>query len=121
MKKRILVVDDEENLRLLFREELSQEGYDIVLAANAQEALVVIEDQHPDLVTLDIKMPGKDGIELLRELRDRYRQLPVIMCTAYGDYKQDFQTWAADAYVVKSPDLGNLKTAIRDILSKQSK
>lgn len=117
MKKRILVVDDEENLRSLYQEELVQEGYEVMVAANAQEALDKIELHQPDLITLDIKMPGKDGIELLRELRTRYRQLPVIMCTAYGDYKQDFQTWAADAYVVKSPDFTQLKMAIKNILS----
>lgn len=118
MKKRILVVDDEDNLRALYKEELVQEGYDVILAANAQEALDKIEKHQPDLITLDIKMPGKDGIELLRELRTRYRKLPVIMCSAYGDYKQDFQTWAADAYVVKSPDFTQLKVAIKGILAE---
>jgi DNA-binding response OmpR family regulator len=114
--KRILVVDDEENIRLLYKEELADEGYEVSVAASAQEALAKIEAERPDLITLDIRMPGVDGIEFLRLLRERDRDLPVIIVTAYGEYKQDFSVWASDAYVVKSADLDELKAMVRKVL-----
>ncbi len=114
--KRILVVDDEENIRLLYKEELADEGYEVSVASSAQEALAKIEAERPDLLTLDIRMPGVDGIEFLRLLRERDRDLPVIIVTAYGEYKQDFSVWASDAYVVKSADLDELKAMVRKVL-----
>ncbi len=114
--KRILVIDDEENIRLLYTEELADEGYEVSVAASAQEALAKIEAERPDLITLDIRMPGIDGIEFLRLLRERDRDLPVIIVTAYGEYKQDFSVWASDAYVVKSADLDELKAMVRKVL-----
>lgn len=114
--KRILVVDDEENVRLLYKEELTDEGYEVAVAASAEEAMAEIEAQRPDLITLDIRMPGIDGIELLRLLREQDRDLPVIIVTAYGEYKQDFSVWASDAYVVKSADMDELKAMVRKVL-----
>ena len=114
--KKILVIDDEENIRLLYQEELSDEGYEVTVAASAEEAMAKIETQRPDLITLDIRMPGVDGIEFLRLLRERHRDLPVIIVTAYGEYKQDFSVWASDAYVVKSADMDELKSTVRKIL-----
>jgi DNA-binding response OmpR family regulator len=114
--KRILVIDDEENIRLLYKEEFTEEGYEVAVAASAQEAMDQIEAQRPDLITLDIRMPGIDGIEFLRLLREQDRDLPVIIVTAYGEYKQDFSVWASDAYVVKSADMDELKAMVRKVL-----
>ena len=116
MKKTILVVDDEENIRFLYKEELTDEGYEVILAGNADEALEKIGQQRPDLITVDIKMPGMDGLEFLQKLKEEEKEIPVILCSAYGSYKQDFRVWASDAYVVKSADLSELKGAIKDIL-----
>lgn len=116
-KIKILVVDDEENIRFLYKEELEDEGYTVSLAANAEEAMKKILEEQPDLITLDIKMPGMDGIEFLRKLKEENRSIPVILCSAYGSYKQDFRVWASDAYVVKSADLRELKQTIKEILS----
>ncbi|TDJ51181.1 MAG: response regulator [Nitrospina sp.] len=113
---KILVIDDEANIRLLYKEELQDEGYEVALAANAEEALKAIETAEPDLITLDIKMPGMNGIELLRKLKEDKKDIPVIICSAYGAYKQDFQVWASEAYVVKSADLQELKTTIKEVL-----
>lgn len=112
----ILVVDDEENIRFLYKEELEDEGYTVTLAANAEEALKKIVEKQPDLITLDIKMPGMNGIEFLRKLKEENRNIPVVLCSAYGSYKQDFRVWASDAYVVKSADLRELKQTIKEIL-----
>ncbi len=114
---KILVVDDEDNIRLLYKEELQDEGYQVALAANAEEAFKAIEVDEPDLITLDIKMPGMNGIDFLRKLKEDKKDIPVILCSAYGTYKQDFQVWASEAYVVKSADLRELKMTIKEILS----
>ena len=115
--KRILVVDDEENIRMLYQEELQEEGYEVVLASNGIEALEALAKEGPfDLVTLDIRMPGMDGINTVREIKEKYRDISVILVTAYGEYKQDFSTWASDAYIVKSADLTELKATIKSII-----
>jgi CheY-like chemotaxis protein len=116
--KRIMVVDDEENIRLLYQEELEEEGYTVDVAANGQEALDKLTSFVPDLITLDIKMPGMDGVETLRRIREVQRDLPVILCSAYGEYKRDLTTWASDAYVIKTSDLTELKETIRTLLSR---
>lgn len=117
--KTIMVVDDEEAIRLLYREELSEAGYRVQVAANGIEALQMVQHARPDLMTIDIKMPGMDGIELLRRVREMYRDLPIIICTAYGDFKRDFGTWASDAYLTKSADLAELKQKIHEFLGKR--
>ncbi len=118
MSDRVLIVDDEEGIRLLYKEELEEEGYEVELASSGEEALKKLDSNHLDLVLLDIKMPGMDGVEVLRKLKEKYKDLPVILCTAYPHYKQEFGTWASDAYVVKSSDLRELKGRIKDILRK---
>lgn len=116
--KKIMVVDDEENIRFLYKEELIDEGYEVILAGSGMEALELLNTKKPDLITLDIKMPGIDGIETLRRIKELDKNIPVILCTAYGQYKQDFSSWASDAYVVKSADLEELKTKIKTILAE---
>ncbi len=114
--RKILVVDDEANIRELYRVELSEEGYIVELAERGVEALVKLDTFHPDLVTLDVKMPGLDGIEVLRRIREVNASLPVLLLTAFGEFRQDFNTWASDAYIVKSADLTELKTTVRKLL-----
>lgn len=116
--KRILVVDDEADIRLLYQEELQEAGYQVAVAADGQEALRMVQQGRPDLMTIDIKMPGMDGVELLRRVREIYRDLPIIICTAYGDFKHDFATWASDAYLTKSADLAELKGKVSELLAK---
>ncbi len=113
--KRILVVDDEEAIRLLYREELLDAGYQVDLAADGEEAIRKVRASRPDLMTVDIKMPGMDGLELVSRVREVHRDLPIIICTAY-DYRRDFATWASDAYLTKSSDLQELKAKIRELL-----
>jgi two-component system, response regulator, stage 0 sporulation protein F len=114
--KKILVVDDEENIRFLYKEELEEDGFAVELAKNGEEALAKFPVVHPDLVTLDIKMPGMGGIEVLQRIREKDKNLPVILCSAYSDFKQDFTTWASDAYVVKCSDMAELKSTIHKLL-----
>jgi DNA-binding response OmpR family regulator len=114
--KRILVVDDEEAIRLLYKEELSEAGYDVDVAPDGAEALRKVQQARPDLLTVDLRMPGMDGIELLSRVRAIHRDLPIIISTAYGDLRSEFGTWASDAYVTKSADLKELKDKIREFL-----
>ncbi len=113
---KILLVDDEEHIRLLFKEELEEEGYFIGLASNGFEALEMLKAGQFDLVVLDIKMPGMDGIATLNEIKKLNKEQRVILCSAYGEFKQDFSSWVSDAYVVKSADTRELKDTIKNIL-----
>ncbi|RMH59628.1 MAG: response regulator [Candidatus Hydrogenedentota bacterium] len=115
---RILVVDDEESIRLLYQEELTDEGYEVETAANGEEALRKIQESKFDIVTLDIKMPGMSGLEVLKKIREVDVELPVILCTAFDAYRQDFDTWGSDSYVTKSADLDELKSEVRRILQR---
>lgn len=114
--KKILVVDDEESIRFLYKEELEEEGFVVEVAQNGKEALEKLSLFRPDIITLDVKMPVMDGIEALKRIRELERQLPIILCSAYGEYKQDLTTWASDAYIVKCADLTDLKSTIRKLL-----
>jgi two-component system response regulator (stage 0 sporulation protein F) len=118
MKKKILVVEDEEGLRLLYKEELEAEGYEILTAGNGREAIQQLEEGKPDLIILDIVMPVMDGIEALGRIVGKERKIPIILNTSYPGYRQDFLSWAADAYVTKSMDLGELKDKIKELLEK---
>lgn len=113
---RILIVDDEENIRLLFKEELEEEGFEIDLASNGLEALDKLKKGQFDLVVLDIKMPGMDGIQALNEIKNANKDQRVILCSAYGEFKQDFSSWVSDGYVVKSADTRELKQTIKNVL-----
>ena len=113
----ILVVDDEANIRGLFRDELAEAGYRVLTAGSWGEAEGLLAGERPDLVTLDIRLEGgPDGIEALRLIKERHPGLPVVLVTAYGEYRSDFGTWAADGYVVKSSDLTELKARIAALL-----
>ncbi len=120
MKKRILIVEDEEPLRLLYEEELKEEGYEVLTACNGKEALSQLDVGKPDLIVLDIVMPVMDGIEALGRIVGMHGKIPIILNTSYPEYRQDFMGWAADAYVMKSADLGELKAMISELLGKPS-
>ena len=115
----VLVVDDDLNQRLLYEQELQVAGYDVLLASSGAEAIQVVGEQRVDVVVLDIAMPGMDGIDALTRLLDIDRQLPVILNTAYGTFKQDFMTWAAEAYVVKSSNLTELLESVAEACCKR--
>ncbi|MBM3789642.1 MAG: response regulator [Acidobacteria bacterium] len=114
---KILVVDDQKNLLALYRKELQEEGHEVVTAVTAREALQRFAEDRPDLVVLDIRLPGMDGLEAAGQLMSIDRQVPVVFNTAYGCFRDNFLSWLADAYVDKSSDLDELKQAIRNLLS----
>ena len=116
--KTILVVDDDEAIRTLLQEELEDEGYKVLIATNARDALKMVAAEPLDLVILDIRMPGMDGLEALPRILGIKEGLPVIMNTAYSQYQDSFMSWAADAYVVKSSDLTELKEKVKELIQK---
>jgi DNA-binding response OmpR family regulator len=116
--KRILVVDDEKNMRLLISEELKDEGYSVDEAKDGEEAVVKFQKNDYDLVTLDVEMPGMSGLEVAGKLREMKKNIKIILLTAYSHYKSDMSSWAADAYVVKSADLTEMKETVNKLLSE---
>jgi two-component system response regulator (stage 0 sporulation protein F) len=116
-KKSVLIVDDDEAVRLLCQEVLSEEGYLVTEAEDGSEAITKVEQEPPDLVILDIHMARMDGIEALPQILRKKRDLPVILYTGYSQYQEDFMAWSADAYVMKSSDLTEMKEKIEQLLS----
>jgi DNA-binding response OmpR family regulator len=117
---KLLVVEDDANQRRLYEQELEDDGYEVRTAAGGKEALAEISKERPDLVIMDISMPGMDGIEALGKVLGVDNTIPVILNTAYANYKDNFLSWAADAYVVKSSDLTELKATIKNVLKKRA-
>ncbi|HDI51554.1 response regulator [candidate division KSB1 bacterium] len=115
----ILVVEDEESLRLLYERELTREGYRVISAESGEEAVQKINGDSVDLIVLDIRLTGMNGLEALEEMLLKKRNLKVVINTAYANYKDDFSSWLADAYLIKSSDLDELKSTIRNLLHKQ--
>lgn len=113
---KVLIVDDEENIRYLYSEELKADGYEVITADSGYKLLERIEKERPDIILLDIKMADYDGLDLLQDIRNKYYNLPVILCTAYDSYKSDVKSIAADSYVIKSFDLTELKKRITQAL-----
>lgn len=116
MAHHILIVEDDESEALLYDEEFGEQGYDVKVAASADAALDHVRSRRPDLIVLDINMPGKDGLDFLRDLMSLEPQVPVVLNTAYSAYQDNFMSWSAAAYVVKSSDLTELLQTVRNVL-----
>jgi len=114
---RVLVVDDEQNLCLLYREELESEGFIVQTVNDAQAALGIVEKDPPDVVVMDIRMPRMDGVEAMGKMLSCKNDLPIILNSAFSSYKDDFRSWPAEAYVIKSADLTELKKTIRTVVA----
>ncbi|MBX7151752.1 response regulator [bacterium] len=117
--EKILVIDDDDHLRLLYKLELERQGYEVSCADNGRDAMPVTLAYHPDLIILDIMMPQGDGIDYLRWLVGNHIQIPVIIYSAHAHYKSNFISWGADAYLIKSSDLTELKTEVKKILQQR--
>ncbi len=118
---RILIVEDEQHQRELYSMELQEEGYQVDQASNGKEAVEMVKANKYELVVLDIRMPEMDGIEALGKILSRDKKIPIIIYTAYSNYKSNFMTWTADAYITKSSNLQELKDKIAEILAARSK
>ena len=119
MDAKILLVEDERSQRLLYKQVLREEGYNVFDAKNGPEALEILVKHHPDLAVLDIKLTGEDGLELMGKLLNINEDLPIILHTAYGAWKENFRGKLADAYVIKSSDFSELQQTIKRILKQR--
>jgi two-component system OmpR family response regulator len=119
---RLLLVDDEETLRVPLAEYLSRQGFRVTEADNAARARAVLRDDTPDLVLLDIMMPGEDGLSLCRHLVES-RDIPVILLTARGEPTDRIVGLeiGADDYVVKPFEPRELVARIRSVLRRASR
>ncbi len=115
--KKILIVDDEENLRELYKVELMEDGFDVVLAKDGFEGVELCEKEDPDLVIMDIRMPGMDGLETISRILNQDHKRPIIIHSAYPQYQDNFLSWNAEEFVVKSSDLSELKNKVHTYLS----
>lgn len=113
---RVLIVDDEPHLRLLYETELRRAGFETMTASNAVQGLEFVETMKPDLVILDIRMAGMDGIDALQRILERDNSIPVVLNTAFSSYRDNYLTWAADAYITKSSDVDELLGTVKDLL-----
>jgi len=116
-KATILVIDDEDHILKLYEKELSEDGYQVRTTTRGEEALRMVESEPPHLVILDIKLQDQNGLGILGDLRRINKNMPIILNSAYSTYKSDFQSWLADAYLVKSPNLDELKEKIKELVN----
>jgi DNA-binding response OmpR family regulator len=112
----LLIVDDEKNLLKLYQREFREDGYEVLTASSGTEALEKLRRQSVDLIILDIRMPGLDGLETLKQVMESPTSPPIILNSAFSYFKDDFLSWAAKAYVVKSSDVSELKAKTREVL-----
>lgn len=113
---KILVVEDEKSLRLFYKKDLEREGYEVQTVESAAEGLRVFEAGWPDLVVLDIRLPGMDGLDAMGRMLNKNPRVPIVLNTGYSSYKDNFLSWVADAYVIKSSDTEELRAKIRELL-----
>ncbi|MDZ7269514.1 MAG: response regulator [candidate division KSB1 bacterium] len=117
---RVMLIEDEANLRRLYRLELGREGYDVIDANSEADALRKLGREKIDAVVLDLRLWDHWGIDLLDEILARRRDVPIIINTAYSQWRNDFHLWGADAFVTKSSDLTELKQALAHALERRN-
>lgn len=117
----ILVTDDDQHIRILYKTVLEKEGYRVVLAENGQQALDCIEEEKIDLIILDIKLPDIDGMELLSKIVVNKAHPPVLINSAYPEYCEDGRSWIAEDFIVKSSDFMQLLIKVREILIRKAR
>jgi two-component system, response regulator, stage 0 sporulation protein F len=116
---KILLVEDEKNVALLYTQALEDQGYLVVCAGDGKTAVQLAQSEQPDLVIMDINLPeNMDGLESMSRILGDNRSIPVIINTGYSEYKDNFMSWAAETYVLKSADLKPLLKAVETALSK---
>ena len=121
MKESLLIADCDEKARMQYKELLEKEGYNVIFAKNGQQTLERIEDEHIDLVLLDIKMPDINGMDVLLQIVKKNAHLPVLINTAFLGYIEDCRSWIAEDYIIKSADLLQLLNKIKEVLLRKTK
>jgi len=115
--KSVLIVDDQPGIRLLLEELLQKEGYSVSSAANGQQALEQMKSKQPDCVLLDMKMAGMDGTEVLKEIMNRWSEIPVFMMTGHAELElmKEVLEIGALKYFTKPFDIFEVRDAVNDL------
>ncbi|TDF92187.1 response regulator [Paenibacillus piri] len=118
MKKKLLIVDDQNGIRILLMEVFSSEGYETYQASNGKLALEIVRSASPDLVLLDMKIPGMDGLDILKHIKAIDSSIKVIMMTAYGelDMIKEATDLGAIMHFTKPFDIDELRNAVNNHL-----
>lgn len=119
MPPKIMLVEDDVPLTISYVEEFEEEGYEVCTVQNGAEAIEKVDDIAPDLIIMDINLPKMDGIEAMWNILSNNKKIPIIINTAYSEYRDNFMTWGAEAYIVKSIDLEPLKEAVRRVVERK--
>jgi DNA-binding response OmpR family regulator len=119
MMNKILIVDDEEAIRILYTAEFEEDGHKVIATGDGSRVMELIDRQSPDLIVLDIKLGNYNGLDLLQEIRNTRYDLPVILSTAYPAFRHDPKSIAADYYVLKTSNFEQLKLKIKMALTKE--
>ncbi|WP_203363480.1 response regulator [Bacillus sp. REN10] len=119
MSQKILIVDDQFGIRILLNEVLQKAGYETFQAANGVQALEIAEEHQPDLVLLDMKIPGMDGIEILKRLKEKNSDIRVIIMTAYGelDMIQEAKNLGALTHFAKPFDIDDIRETVKEYIA----
>ena len=115
MAEKILVVDDEQEIRNLLNHFLKDQGYEVVLASDGNQALKLAAEENPQVIILDIKMPGLDGLEVCKLLKDKEqtRLIPIIVITGFEDNKMEALNRGADDFVNKPFDMAEIAIRVK--------
>ncbi len=119
--KKILIVDDEKNIRLTLKKCLEEQEYEVFIATNGEEGIEKIKSKHFDLIMLDIKMPGLNGMQVLKEIRDKGIKVNVIMMTAYGSIEKAVEAMKLGAidFISKPFTPEEVRTIVKEVLERQ--
>jgi len=117
---KLLIVDDQYGIRLLLHEIFKKEGYEVFQAANGFQAIDIVIKDCPDLVILDMKIPGMDGVEILKRIKEINKEIKVILMTAYGelDIIEEAKKLGALRYFPKPFDIDEIKKVVREHTSQ---
>jgi len=118
-KRRVLIVDDERSILAVLRIKLKVSGYDILTASNGEEAIDLVKSARPDLMLLDVIMPGMDGFEVLEKLR-AFSELPVIVISARSENGEKALSLGANDFLAKPLDVDEMVRKIRGLLGQKS-
>jgi DNA-binding response OmpR family regulator len=116
----ILMMDEDEAIRMLYEEVFSEEGYEVIPCGNAGGLMELIARTRPDLVVMEAMLASGDGLDLLQDISSAFQELPVVLCTTCPAFKEDLRSLAARGFVVKSSNLKELKAVIRDLLERRA-
>lgn len=112
----VLLVEPNPAESILYECELRKWGYHVIAVQNGREAVAAARAADPDLVVMEIVLPGMDGIDAMQRLLADNRRRPVVLNSAYAQYKNNFRVWSADGYVVKSSDMAELRGTLERVL-----